>query len=138
MDIRIPQLGEGESAGTAVSIMVKEGDRVKKEQTVLELETEKAVAPIPSPADGVIGKILVKEGQSVPVGGAIMTLSSAGSGSGEAPKTETSAPAKPAASSFQPSAQTSSAVPQAYTYESKSGFAPPRSPTVRRLAQDLG
>ena len=138
MDIRIPQLGEGVSAGTVVSILVKEGDRVKKEQTVLELETEKAVAPIPSPADGVIGKILVKEGQSVPVGGAIMTLSSAGSGSGEAPKTETSAPAKPAASSFQPSAQTSSAVPQAYTYESKSGFAPPASPTVRRLAQDLG
>ncbi len=138
MDIRIPKLGEGVSAGTVVSILVKEGDRVKKEQTVLELETEKAVAPIPSPADGVIGKILVKEGQSVPVGGAIMTLSSAGSGSGETPKTETSAPAKPAASSFQPPAQTSTSAPQDYAYQSKSGFAPPASPTVRRLAQDLG
>lgn len=139
MDIRIPKLGEGVSAGTVVSILVKEGDRVKKEQTVLELETEKAVAPIPSPADGVIGKILVKEGQSVPVGGAIMTLSSAGSGSGEAPKTETSAPAKPSAPSYQPPVQTSSTAPsQDYAYESKSGFAPPASPTVRRLAQDLG
>ena len=138
MEIRIPRLGEGVSQGTVVSILVKEGDRVKKEQTVLELETEKAVAPIPSPADGVIGKILVKEGQSVPVGGAIMTLSSAGSGSGESAKTEASAPAKPSAPSFQSQVQTSTAPAQDYVYESKSGLPPPASPTVRRIAQDLG
>ena len=140
MEIRIPKLGEGINAGTVVSILVKEGDRVKKEQTVLELETEKAVAPIPSPADGVIGKILVKEGQSVAVGGSIMTLSSEGSGSGESPKTETSAPAKaaPAPSAQPPVHQTSTAPAGDYAYESKSGLPPPASPTVRRMAQDMG
>ena len=62
MDIKIPNLGEGADTGTVVSIHVKEGDRVTKDQTLLELENEKAVAPIPSTQDGVVKKILVKVG----------------------------------------------------------------------------
>src|SRR5881628_2616809 len=49
MDVRLPKLGEGAESGTVVSILVKEGDLVSKGQTLLELENEKAVAPIPSP-----------------------------------------------------------------------------------------
>ena len=45
-----------------------EGDRVRKGQDVLELETEKAVAAVPSTTDGVITKILVQEGQQVAIG----------------------------------------------------------------------
>ena len=60
MDIRIPNLGEGADGGTVVNIFVKEGDRIAKGQTLLELENEKAVAPIPSTQAGVVKKIHVK------------------------------------------------------------------------------
>ena len=62
MDVKLPKLGEGADSGTVVSLLVKEGDRIEVNQTLLELENEKAVAPIPSTAAGVISKIHVKEG----------------------------------------------------------------------------
>ena len=54
MDIRIPKLGEGAESGVIVSILVKEGDMIQKEQTLVELENEKAVAPIPSTNAGIV------------------------------------------------------------------------------------
>ncbi len=149
MDIKIPKLGDGISSGTVVSILVKEGDTVKKDQTVLEMETEKAVAPIPASEGGTVAKILVKEGEKVSVGQAIMTLS------GSASTTTSSAPAAPKvvaqAPSAAPAAAASSApapayVPPAgasagplnYYYQSSSGLEPPASPTVRKIAKELG
>ena len=54
MEMKLPFLGDGVDSATVLSIMVKPGDTVKKEDTLLELETEKAVAPIPSDFDGTI------------------------------------------------------------------------------------
>jgi len=68
MDVRLPRLGEGADSGTVASIFVKEGDQVKKDQPVIELESEKAVASIPSPAAGTVTKMHVKEGDSIRVG----------------------------------------------------------------------
>lgn len=145
MDIKIPQLGDGISSGTVVSILVKEGDVVKKDQTVLEMETEKAVAPIPASEGGTVSKILVKEGEKVSVGQSIMTLS--GGGSTTTSSAAPSAP-KPAASPKMPSAAASAPVyvpptsmaagPLNYYYQSPSGMEPPASPTVRKIAKDLG
>src|SRR5690242_7634426 len=84
MDVRLPQLGEGADSGTVVNIFVKEGDRVKAEQALLELENEKAVASIPSPAAGTVMKIHVQSGDKISVGQVIVTLSEG--------KAETSAP----------------------------------------------
>ena len=50
MDVKLPKLGEGSESGTVVSVLVKVGDVVARGQTILELENEKAVAPIPSTA----------------------------------------------------------------------------------------
>src|SRR5438034_11374810 len=98
MDIRIPNLGEGADSGNVVNILVKEGDRIAKDQTLVELENEKAVAPIPSTQDGVVQKIYVKIGDKVSVGQAILSLSEEG---------------KPAASAApKPAAQTPQAPPQ--------------------------
>lgn len=147
MDIKIPQLGDGISSGTVVSILVKEGDQIKKDQTVLEMETEKAVAPIPASEAGTVTKILVKEGDKVSVGQSIITISNSGS------TTTTTAPAaapKAAAPAAAPAQQ--AATPQApapapvaagsgplnYVYQSPSGAEPPASPTVRKIATDLG
>ena len=78
MDIKLPKLGEGADSGVVVSILVKPGDRVKKGQTVIELENEKAVAPIPATADGVVVSIRVKEGDRISVGAVLLTLGEAG------------------------------------------------------------
>ena len=56
MEIRVPRLGEGADSSTVINIFVKEGDKVEKNQTILELENEKAVAPIPASESGVFQK----------------------------------------------------------------------------------
>ena len=78
MDVRLPKLGEGAEGGAVVSILVKEGDTVTQGQTVLEVENEKAVAPIPSTASGVVGQIRVKEGDRIAVGQVILTVTESG------------------------------------------------------------
>ena len=74
MDIRIPNLGEGAESGNVVNIFVKVGDTVAKDQTLIELENEKAVAPIPSTAAGTVQKVLVKIGDKVAEGSVILLL----------------------------------------------------------------
>src|SRR2546425_7358070 len=74
MDLKLPQLGEGADSGVVLNVFVKVGDTVAKDQAVIELENEKAVAPIPSPASGVVTKIRVKEGDKLSVGQVILTL----------------------------------------------------------------
>ncbi len=87
MDVRLPRLGEGADSGTVASIFVKEGDQVAKDQPILELESEKAVASIPSPASGTVTKLHIKEGDEIKVGQMIISLDE-----GRAPKE--SAPGK--------------------------------------------
>src|SRR4051812_2489526 len=61
MDVKLPNLGEGADSGTVVGIMVKPGAQIKKGQNIIELETGKAVSPIPAPAAGTVTAIRVKE-----------------------------------------------------------------------------
>ncbi len=74
MDVKLPRLGEGADSGTVASIFVKEGDQVKKDQPILELESEKAVATIPSPEAGTVTRIHVHEGDEIRVGQLILSL----------------------------------------------------------------
>ena len=74
MDVKLPKLGEGADSGVVVNVFVKEGDTVAKDQPLLELENEKAVASIPSTAAGVVGKVHVKAGDRVSVGQRLVTL----------------------------------------------------------------
>ena len=78
MDVKLPKLGEGADSGVVVNIMVKEGDTIAKDQTVLELENEKAVASIPSTAAGVVTKIYIKSGDRISVGQRILSVEGAG------------------------------------------------------------
>ena len=74
MDVKLPKLGEGADSGVVVNIFVKEGDTVAKDQAILELENEKAVASIPSTAAGVVAKIYVKPGDRISVGQRMLSL----------------------------------------------------------------
>src|SRR5437773_6239272 len=90
MDVRLPKLGEGAESGTVVTVFVKEGDQIQKGQTILELENEKAVAPIPSPVAGKVGKLRAKEGDKLSVGQVILSVEN---GAAAAPaKAESEAP----------------------------------------------
>src|SRR2546430_17741221 len=77
MDLKLPHLGEGADSGTVVNLFVKEGDQVTKDQPLLELENEKAVATIPSTAAGKVKQIFVKAGEKISVGQRILSLDEA-------------------------------------------------------------
>ncbi len=75
MDVKLPFLGDGIESATVLGILVKIGDEVQKDQIILELETDKAVAPIPSNESGKVTEILVKEGDVVRTGSLVIRLS---------------------------------------------------------------
>ena len=91
MDIKLPHLGEGADSGTVVNLFVKEGDQITKDQPILELENEKAVATIPSTAAGTVGKVFVKPGDKISVGQSILALNE-GAASAQKPSKAESAP----------------------------------------------
>ena len=87
-DIRVPEVSEGVEEGKVVSLAVAEGDRVEQDQTLLEMETDKAVVAIPAPFDGKITEILVGEGDTVKVGDVIMKGDAGGGGKKDEKKDE--------------------------------------------------
>ena len=76
MEFKLPDLGEGLVEGEIVKWHVKLGDIVKKDQTLLEIETDKAVVDIPSPAAGKITKLNGKEGDTIKVGDLLVVVGS--------------------------------------------------------------
>lgn len=68
IDIKVPNLGESVTEATVASWLKKAGDAVEADEPVVELETDKATLEIPAPQSGVIGEILVEEGEDVEVG----------------------------------------------------------------------
>jgi pyruvate dehydrogenase E2 component (dihydrolipoamide acetyltransferase) len=144
MDIKLPRLGEGSETGTVVSIFVKPGDQIKEGQTIVEMENEKAVAPIPANTSGRVTKLYVKEGDKISVGQAILALAEDGvattaSSVAETPRegtrpTTATAPA-PVSQPSRPAAE----VPSVDIIgEPGQNEAVAASPTVRKLARDLG
>ena len=67
-DMKLPELGENIEGGDVLRVMVNVGDAIKKDQPVLELETDKATIEVPSSLDGVVKEIKVKAGQKAKVG----------------------------------------------------------------------
>ncbi len=76
-DIIMPQLGESIAEGTVVKWLVSVGGMIEKDQSLLEVETEKVALEIPSPATGVLREIVVQEGEMVPVGTLLARIESA-------------------------------------------------------------
>ncbi len=77
-EFKFPDIGEGLTEGEIVRWLVKEGDEVKEGQPLVEVETDKALAEIPSPRTGVILKILAKEREIVKVGQVIVVIGEKG------------------------------------------------------------
>jgi 2-oxoglutarate dehydrogenase E2 component (dihydrolipoamide succinyltransferase)/2-oxoisovalerate dehydrogenase E2 component (dihydrolipoyl transacylase) len=76
-DIIMPQLGESIAEGTVVKWLVPVGGTIQKDESLLEVETEKVTLEIPSPATGLLNEIIVHEGETVPVGTLLARIDSA-------------------------------------------------------------
>src|SRR5512147_799886 len=74
----LPDLGEGITEGEVRKWIVKEGDAIEEHQTVLEIETDKAVVEVPSPKKGKVLKINKEVGDIVKVGEVLMTIAEEG------------------------------------------------------------
>jgi len=94
LEFKLPDIGEGVAEGEIVKWLVQEGDSVGEHQAVVEVMTDKATVEIPAPAAGTVSKILVGEGDVVPVGDVIFHLEKGEGGgasaSDEEPKEEDS------------------------------------------------
>jgi pyruvate dehydrogenase E2 component (dihydrolipoamide acetyltransferase) len=77
-EFKFPDIGEGLTEGEIVRWLVKEGDEIKEGQPLVEVETDKALAEIPSPRTGVVLKILAKEKGIVKVGQVIVVIGEKG------------------------------------------------------------
>jgi pyruvate dehydrogenase E2 component (dihydrolipoamide acetyltransferase) len=73
-EFRLPELGEEIESGDVVKILVSVGDTVTKDQALMEVETEKALIEVPAPVSGAIKEIHVKEGEKVKVGQLLFTI----------------------------------------------------------------
>ena len=100
MNIDVPNVGESVSEVTVASWMKQPGDNVKKDEAIVELETDKAAQEIVSPENGVMGEILVAEGDIATVGQTLCTLlAGASGGASSAPAAKPAAAPAPKASS---------------------------------------
>lgn len=148
-EFKLPALGENIESGDVVKVLVAVGDSVQKDQPILEIETDKAVIEVPSPGNGTIIELHIKEGETAKVGQLIMVLDGDGA---EAPanpepaKKEAARPEEKPAEKPAPSKAEAPETPAAKKPDLKvvksaapnGGKAAPASPSVRRLAREIG
>jgi len=111
--IQMPQLGETIVEGTILKWLKREGEEIERDEPLFEISTDKVDTEVPSPVSGTVSKILVEEGQTVPVGTDLAEVSEDGQAAGAgaaAPAAEASAPQAPAA---EPAAQPGAAAESA-------------------------
>jgi dihydrolipoamide dehydrogenase len=95
IEVKVPDIGDFKDVDV-IEILVKPGDRVAKEQSLISLESDKAAMEIPSPAAGVVKSVVVKIGDKVSEGAAILVLEAGESAAAPPPKAAAPAPAAPA------------------------------------------
>jgi pyruvate dehydrogenase E2 component (dihydrolipoamide acetyltransferase) len=143
MDVKLPKLGEGADSGVVVNLFVKEGDTVAKDQAILELENEKAVASIPSTGTGIVAKIYVKPGDRISIGQRILTLTESGQPASASPapvvgRAGSPLPAAGAHGVTRPTENVEEEDEHENEEEPVSAVAPVAAPSVRKMARELG
>jgi 2-oxoglutarate dehydrogenase E2 component (dihydrolipoamide succinyltransferase) len=107
IEVKVPPLSESVSEATLVSWHKKEGDAVKRDENLIDIETDKVVMELPAPADGVIVKVIKGDGGTVVAGEVIAMIDTEAKGAAAAPATgkaaePVAAPAKAAAAASAP------------------------------------
>ena len=109
--VTMPALGESVTEGTVTRWLKQEGEQVQVDEPLLEVSTDKVDTEIPSPAAGVLTKILVAEDETVEVGAELAVIGGGDGDAGSAPA-EASAPAEEAAAEPEEQAPAEQPAPQ--------------------------
>jgi 2-oxoglutarate dehydrogenase E2 component (dihydrolipoamide succinyltransferase) len=125
-EIKVPALGESVTEATIGQWFKKEGEAVKADEPVVELETDKVTVEVPAPAAGVLQKIAVQPGETVNVGAVLGAIADGAAAAPEATKPA----ASPQPSAPPPKAARDPAPPQ------KPAAGQPLSPAVRKIAEE--
>jgi 2-oxoglutarate dehydrogenase E2 component (dihydrolipoamide succinyltransferase) len=112
IEVKVPQLSESVSEATLVAWRKKVGETVKRDENLIDIETDKVVLELPAPADGVLAKIVMQDGSTVTSGEVIAMIDTAGAPAVVAPpvdpvhaaKAAAAAPAAPATKAASPAA----------------------------------
>ena len=146
VDIVVPDIGDFDEVAV-IEVLVKPGDAIKEEQSLITVESDKASMEIPSSHAGVLKELKVKVGDKVAKGSVIATLAASGGASAAATPPAAAAPSQgPPASSPAPTTaaapSTEKAPPTAALRAHEPSVAqsalPHASPTIRKLARELG
>ena len=129
IEIKVPAMGESVTEATISKWFKKEGDAVKRDEPLLELETDKVTVEVPSPADGAIESITAQAGATVSVGALLGAIAEGKGGAAPAPKA-----AAPKAEAPKPAAAPAPAAPKVEAPKSE----PVAMPSAKRIAEESG
>ncbi|MDR7295905.1 pyruvate dehydrogenase E2 component (dihydrolipoamide acetyltransferase) [Pelomonas aquatica] len=140
--VEVPDIGDFDEVAV-IELLVKVGDTVKVEQSLITVESDKASMEIPSSTAGVVEELLVKIGDKVSKGSALARVKAAGGGAAAAPAPAAATPAAaPAQAAAAPAPAEAKAVPTAalppHQPTAPTGKLPHASPSIRKLARELG
>jgi pyruvate dehydrogenase E2 component (dihydrolipoamide acetyltransferase) len=122
-EFKLPDLGEGLTEGEIARWLVQEGQEIAEDDPLVEVQTDKTTVEIPSPAAGKVSRIMVDEGQVVPVGTVLVVI-----GDGAAPSPEAAATPDTAPTAVEP--------PRLMGSDPEPKIR--ATPLIRRMAQELG
>ncbi|HEY7724334.1 MAG TPA: dihydrolipoyllysine-residue acetyltransferase [Anaeromyxobacteraceae bacterium] len=144
-EVRVPGIGDFKDVGV-IDVLVKPGDRVKADDSLITLESDKATMDVPSPAGGTVVEVMVKVGDRVREGTVILKLEEAAAASAPLPLTPALSPA-PAGeretalrtpTEVPTAARRASPLPRAGGGEGQGEARAHASPSVRKAARELG
>jgi pyruvate dehydrogenase E2 component (dihydrolipoamide acetyltransferase) len=135
----LPDLGEGLTEAEIVKVLVNEGDVIREDAPLIEVETDKAQVEIPSPMSGRVAKIHVHAGQTVKVGSVLVTFDDAGANGAAAASGKQAADTIDSTRKLAPEPRTT--IERGHAHQepvAPSGGPVPATPSTRRLARELG
>ena len=124
VEVKVPQLSESVSEATLVAWRKKPGEAVKRDENLIDVETDKVVLELPAPADGVLAKIVKNDGDSVVSGEVIAVIDTEGKASAAAAPAKAEKAASPAPA---PAATAKASAPS-----------PAASPAAAKIAAEKG
>jgi pyruvate dehydrogenase E2 component (dihydrolipoamide acetyltransferase) len=141
VEIRVPDIGDFKDVAV-IEVLVKPGDTVKKEQSLVTVESDKASMEIPSTGAGVLKELKVKLGDKVNQGDVIALLEGSGGASAPAPQAAAAPAPAQAQQAAAPAPQQERTLPTAalppHEPSAPRGNLPHASPSVRKFARELG
>jgi len=141
--VPVPDIGDFKEV-EVIEVLVKPGDSVAKEQSLITLESDKATMEIPSPSAGVVRELKIKVGDKVSQGAPILVLSATAGAAPAAPTPPPPPTSAPAKAPSRPAASTPAAAPAPAPRpvprepQEEIGAKPHASPSVRKFARELG